>query len=136
MSSNSENIKLHIPGESFWGIKLSENTAEVNNILLNPEYGLGDIVKFNPEDGEVISLIKKKTNTFGVRYSPDGDVKATYKKIHEHLNSNGISIEGMVAGLAIIAVPVGLTENMVNKIIDECPEKITLMSNDEDGEEA
>ncbi len=134
MEETSVYIKLHVPRESFWGTKLSENTAKVDNILLNTEIGFGDIVKFNPENNEVISVIVKKSNTFAINYSVEkGNVKETYNKIYNHFEERGFPIEGMVSGLVLVSVPVGLPESSIRKAIEECPVPVTL--NEENNEE-
>ena len=125
--SDSSHIKLHIPGESFWATKLTEDTAQVDNILLNCDIGFKDIVKFNPKNNKVTSILIKKTHTLGINYSIDGDVKEAYKKVYNHFEGRGIPIEGMVAGMALISIPVELAENVVDDIIKECPVKVELM---------
>ncbi|HWY34390.1 MAG TPA: hypothetical protein VNX68_07065, partial [Nitrosopumilaceae archaeon] len=95
--SKSKHIKLHIPGESFWAIQLTEDTATVDNILLNPEVGYKDVVKFDPENNEVISVIVKNSNTFGLKYAVTDEIAETYKKIVKHFESNSIGVEGMTA---------------------------------------
>jgi hypothetical protein len=126
-----KHIKLHIPGESFWAMQLSEDTAQVDNILLNSDIGLKDIVKFNPEDNEVISVIEKKTNTFAINYPSEGDIKETYKTLYNYFEEKGIKVEGMFAGTALLSVPVGIPDSAVTKIINECSIKIILLSNED-----
>lgn len=121
-------IKLHVPGESFWATKLTENTAKVDNILMRSEISLNDIVTFNPKNNEVISVLIKKSNTIGITYDIDGDIKEIYKIIYNHFEDNGIPVEGMLKGVALIAVPVGLPDSAVEKLIKECPVKVELMT--------
>lgn len=59
---NDNMIKLHIPGESFWAERLTENTARVENILLDFSIGLNDIVLFNQEN-EVLEVIQKNSKS-------------------------------------------------------------------------
>lgn len=132
--SESKHIKLRVPGESFWAIPLSEDTAEVDNILLDGSIGLGDVVKFNPANNEVVSVLVKKTNTMGIKYPTTGDIKETYKKVYEYLEENNIKVEGMMAGMALIAVPVGIPDSAVEKIISESPVQIELMDSEDDEE--
>jgi hypothetical protein len=129
-----KHIKLHIPGESFWAMQLSEDTAQIDNILLNSDYGLKDIVKFNPEDNEVISVIEKKTNTFGIKYPEEGDVKETYKTLYNYFESKNIHIEGMFSGVALLSIPVGIPSNAVEQIVAECPFKIEFLINEDEEE--
>jgi len=120
-------LKLHVPGESFWAYKISENTAEIGNILMNPDYCLGDIVSFNPNNNEVIKLIEKKTTTLAMSYSKDGDVKEKYSKIYTYFEDKNIKVEGMFAGVFLLAIPINIPEKAIEQIIAECPEKIDFI---------
>lgn len=56
------NIRLKIPGESFWAYQypdLPENQAEINNHLLSDIYAFGDRVEFD-KNRNVIRLIKTR----------------------------------------------------------------------------
>jgi hypothetical protein len=58
----SNQIRLKIPGESFWAYRypdLPENQAEINNHLLSETYAFGDRVEFD-EDRNVTRLIKTR----------------------------------------------------------------------------
>lgn len=133
--SEPKHIKLNIPGESFWAKQLTEDTAEVDNILLEPSIGLGDIVKFNTKTNTVETVLVKKTNTMAVNYSPEGDIKETYKTLYNYLESNNILVEGMMAGMALIAVPVGLPDSAVEEIVSKCPVELVLVKPTEEEEE-
>jgi hypothetical protein len=55
-------IRLKLPGESFWAWQypdLPENQAEINNFLLSETYAFGDRVEFD-EDRNVTRLIKTR----------------------------------------------------------------------------
>lgn len=55
-------IRLKIPGESFWAYRypdLPEKQAEINNHLLSDQYAFGDRVEFD-EDRNVIRLVKTR----------------------------------------------------------------------------
>lgn len=56
------NIRLKIPGESFWAFQypdLPKNQAEINNHLITNEYAFGDRVEFD-EDRNVTRLVKTR----------------------------------------------------------------------------
>lgn len=58
--ANPKNIRLRIPGESFWATQyddLPANQAEINNHLLTNQYAYGDRVEFD-EDRNVTRLVK------------------------------------------------------------------------------
>ena len=133
--SESKHIKLHIPGESFWAEQLTEDTACVDNILLNSEIGYKDIVKFNPENHEVISVLVKKSNTFAIKYSTANNIQETYKKIVEYFEEKSVGIEGIFAGMALLSVPVGIPETALHKIVSDCPITIELIENENEEDE-
>ena len=55
-----KNVRLKIPGESFWATQyddLPSNQAEINNQLINnSDYDYGDRVEFD-EDRNVVRLV-------------------------------------------------------------------------------
>lgn len=58
----SKQIRLHIPGESFWAFQyddLPHNQAEINNHLLSEQYAYGDRVEFD-EDRNVVRIVKTR----------------------------------------------------------------------------
>ena len=58
--ANPKNIRLKIPGESFWATQYDDlpgNQAEINNHLLTSQYAFGDRVEFD-EDRNVVRLVK------------------------------------------------------------------------------
>lgn len=60
--STQKNIRLRIPGESFWATQyddLPANQAEINNHLLTNQYSYGDRVEFD-DDRNVLRLIKTR----------------------------------------------------------------------------
>lgn len=123
-----EHIKLRVEdsegqGETFWAIKLTENTAKVDNILLNEEVGLHDIVLFD-EDHNVLEVIQKVTTTTAVKYPAEGDIEETWKTLREYIREKGLSIEGMFKGTALISIPVEMSDEEYENIIDNCPVKL------------
>src|ERR1035437_1595267 len=130
-----KHIKLFVPGESFWAMQLSEDTAQVDNILLSAYIGLKDIVKFNPENKEVISVIEKKTDTVAIKYPEGGNIKKTYKKLYDYFEGKGIQVEGMFPGVCLLSVPVGVPENAITQIVAECPIKVEFLTNESEEDE-
>lgn len=56
------NIRLKIPGESFWAFQypdLPKNQAEINNHLMSDIYAYGDRVEFD-EGKNVTRLVKTR----------------------------------------------------------------------------
>lgn len=56
------NIRLKIPGESFWALQYPDlplNQAEINNHLLSDKYSFGDRDEFD-EDRNVVRLVKTR----------------------------------------------------------------------------
>lgn len=135
--SDSGHIKLHIPGESFWAQPLTKNTARVDNILLESSIGLGDTVSFNPETNEVIEVLVKKTNTAAISYvSSKETIKENFQKLYHHFESQGIKVEGVMPGIALMAIPVEMPDDTVDKLLNECPIKVALMFGEEGDEPA
>lgn len=57
-----ENIRLKIPGESFWATRyddLPENQAEINNFPLSDDYNFGDRVEFDG-GGNITRIVKTR----------------------------------------------------------------------------
>lgn len=131
-----KHIKLFVPGESFWAMQLSEDTAQVDNILLNADIGLKDIVKFNPENNEVISVIEKKTNTCAIKYPEYGNIKKTYKKLYDYFEGKGVQVEGMFSGVCLLSIPVEVPESAVTQIVAECPIKVEILTNESEENES
>lgn len=68
---DSRNIRLRIPGESFWAYRyddLPANQAEINNHLLSEQYAFGDRVEFD-EDRNVTRLVKTRAQVTEERKS-------------------------------------------------------------------
>lgn len=58
----AKNIRLKIPGESFWATQYDDiptNQAEINNHLLSEQYSYGDRVEFD-DDRNVVRLVKSR----------------------------------------------------------------------------
>lgn len=126
-SISRQNIKLRIPGESFWAYQLTKDTARVCNILLSAEIGLDDIVRFNPENNEVVSLLIKKTTTFAAEYKfSKKTIKQKYKILYKYFEERNIKVEGLAMGVVLLSVAVGIPTNVVKQIIKECPVKTKL----------
>jgi uncharacterized protein YjgD (DUF1641 family) len=122
-------IKLSLPGEKFWAKLISQNTAQIENVLLNNEYSLGDIVMFN-ENNEVTLLLKKVSNTALVKYEFDlfniEEMVTNVEKIIHYFGVKGIKSEPAILGVILIAVPVGITSEQVLNIANNCPVKVEI----------
>lgn len=67
----AKQMRLHIPGESFWGYQyddLPPNQAEINNHVLSDRYNYGDRVEFD-EDRNVVRLVKTRAQVAEERKS-------------------------------------------------------------------
>jgi hypothetical protein len=123
MSNDNNHIKLRIPGESFWAIRVEGTTdqAIIDNLLLDDEYRYKDKVKFNPSTGEVIKLVERTMHQIPVKYfvAEGEDINDVWKKIATHFESHGIEIEGMVAGIAMLSVPKDMAYDKIKAVADE-----------------
>jgi Holliday junction resolvase-like predicted endonuclease len=132
-------IKLRIPGERFWAKPLGDNTAEICNILTNPEYGLNDIVAHDGEN--VTCVLVKKTNTAILTYQADvvaesrDEIIARVKKIVTHFQASDIQTEPVVLCKILIAIPVGLPDDFVRDVASKCPVSVDLFLPDAQEEE-
>ena len=124
---NDNMIKLHIPGESFWAERLTENTARVENILLDFSIGLNDIVLFNQEN-EVLEVIQKNSKSVMLKYANEPDtVRENYAKIYEYCKGHRIGGEGMFAGEALLSLPIELSDIEFEIIASKCPVEIEIV---------
>ena len=129
--SNEKLIKLRIPGERFWAEPLTDRTAVIKNILVNPEYGLEDIVAHDGEN--VTCVLVKKTETAALTYEADVSnedrdvIIARVKQIMQHFESNQIQVEPAVLCKMLIAIPVGTPHEVVVRIAESCPVKVELI---------
>lgn len=124
---NDNMIKLHIPGESFWAERLTENTARVENILLDFSIGLNDIVLFNQEN-EVLEVIQKNSKSAMLKYANEPDtVRENYAKIYEYFKGHRIGCEGMFAGEALLSLPIELSDIEFEIIASKCPVEIEIV---------
>jgi len=58
----AKQIRLKIPGESFWAYQyddLPANQAEINNHLISDHYHFGDRVEFD-DDRNVVRIVKTR----------------------------------------------------------------------------
>ena len=144
-------IKIHrsvecngqIAGEWFWAKKLTENTAEVNNIPFFCDLNLGDVVKFRPQDNEVTGIIKVGSHTVAIQY-PFEDItvdvlRLRWEKIVSHFRSHEIHAEGAMPGFAVLAVPLDMPFPRFMEIANQCPVPLDLggygVTDDEENED-
>lgn len=134
---DAKHIKLRIPGESFWALLVEgqANQATVDNVLLSGDYSYGDLVEYDPDSHEVLRLVERRFVAARIDYdSTDGketdrDVidnevcKDNYVQLYEHFEPHGISVEGMMAGSAMVAIPVDMPARQLRAIVDTCPFK-------------
>ena len=124
-------IKLRIPGERFWARPLSDNTAEIMNILVDPEYGLNDIVAHDGEN--VTCVLVKKTETAALSYEADVSneerevILARVRKIIDHFQAKDVQVEPAVLCKMLIAIPVGMPREFVVDLARTCPVKVELI---------
>jgi hypothetical protein len=133
----TDHIKLHIPGENFWAIPQSEDTAIIDNCLADDTYAYGDLVRFDA-DHNVTELIKRNFVSANAMYyvaAPEGSsnevtmevAMETYGRLHKYLqDENGIEIEGQVPGRIGLAIPVDMTAEKFVGIIQGAPSPLRV----------
>jgi Holliday junction resolvase-like predicted endonuclease len=128
--NTSKLIKLRIPGERFWARPLSDNTAEIMNILTDPEYGLNDIVAHDGEN--VTCVLVKKTETAAISYVADLSegrevILERVNKIIKHFQTdNNIQVEPTILCRMLIAYPVGVQKEVVMDVVESCPVPVQI----------
>jgi len=132
-------IKLKIPGEKFWAESISPNSAIIKNILVNPEYGLNDVVAHDGEN--VTCVLVKKTETVKLTYSINApinveDIKTKVQKICKYFEEKyNFETEPAILGLILLAIPVGITKDAVLSAVENCPESVLVDFQDQDDDE-
>lgn len=132
MSENMIRIHITFPnpedvgvaGESMWAERKSKNTAEVMNIpFFANDISLGDIVKIKQKDDmwEVVGIETKVSNNIIVAYDKEGDAKKKFTALSRYLNKHKVRIESAALGIASIAYPVIMGEDMITEILDNAP---------------
>ncbi len=122
IKTEDKHIKIRVEGESFWALQLTENTAQVDNILLSNEVHYKDIVKFNPETMIVEKVIESTHDTIAIVYkTTEETIQEDYKKLHTYLKEKNMSLEGMGAGIALLAFPKTMTDDEIIGIMENTP---------------
>lgn len=131
MKEEEKLMKVYIPpfgedlGESVWAKRVSsedgKSLVEIRNVCMSTQVHLNDIVQVNRVNGRdtFIKVIEQKTRTVYVRY----DAIPDFKDIVNYLEARGCSVEGMVKGVASVAVPVGMPATLLIDLMEPCPGK-------------
>jgi hypothetical protein len=120
----TEHIKVHLPGEWLWAIKLTATTAKLDNMPITGDWAYGDVVEFDPDSMEVTKLVERKYRSGGVTYnipkgSTDKQIVAAMRPVYKALEKAGILCEGFTAGLLGVAVPLTMTVEQARKIVTD-----------------
>ena len=107
------------------------NAARIATIPLTCEYGLGDIVRYDPEQGNVVvDILQKGSRTYGCLYEArHGDPvidRGNRAGIKMYFERFGINIEFATKRLFSLAVPLNMGEARVINIVYKCPIDITV----------
>jgi hypothetical protein len=100
-------------GESVWALPIGKKYAKINNIpFLVDGVSIDDIVEIQPDDTthnkEFVRIVSRGSYKTYARYkkSKHKDVlQANYNAFRAHIQKAGGMVEGMVPGIAMIAVP-------------------------------
>lgn len=122
---------------SFMAEPVTDTTAKAVTFPINPEYGLDDL--FLHENGKVILLLNKVSYTKFIGYGFNIKEGLTSEEIGKiiinHFKNNGIKAQLDIVPCSIqIAVPIGITDDTISKLIQKCPEKIKLLLNPDEYE--
>lgn len=125
-------IKVHLDGESVWAARLSPTTAEIRNLPLDERVNYKDIVEID-EERRFIRVIERQCEQAGITYEYDpATMPEEWPKMNKYLYENGIGIEGMVIGHAMIDFKKGTSHDDISKILDGAPLKVTEIIYKED----
>jgi len=98
-----------ISGESLWAKPIADGIAVLENSPFFVDANLYDVVSYEEIDGmnTVTAILASTHESFAVRYAKDGDdtVKTRYEKLWHLAKDNGMGIEGMIGGIAVISYP-------------------------------
>lgn len=142
MKNKDKYIKIHVPGESLWATDLGNNQAKIDNIPLTNLFGFGDIIEYkevNKDSAyEFVRVVQQTSKTFHIKYDAEGYkysdvfdektiiIRERYKEISQYLKKFNFFTEGIVAGMACVAVPIETTDKIFEAIIEASPVTITL----------
>lgn len=124
--------QVGVAGETVWAEKKSKNTAEVMNIpFFADDISLGDIIKIKKKNDmwEVVSIETKVSNHILVSYDKEGDAQKNYKALATYLNKHKVRIESAALGIASIAYPAIMDEDMITEILDDAPHLVEYALN-------
>lgn len=119
-----EHIKVRLPGEGIWAIKVTDTTATLDNMPLADGYAYGDLVEYEPGTMRVVRLIEHRYKSGVVRYdvpprATDKDLSKIYRGIVTKLEKKGILCEGWGAGIIGIGYPTTMSaDTLVNHVKD------------------
>lgn len=133
--TETKHIKIRVEGESFWAIQLTENTAIVDNILMTNDVHFKDKVRFNPETKLVEEVLESFYDTIALVYkTTEETVKEDYGKLYEYLKPKDMHLEGMGAGIALLAFPKAMTDEQLIEIMENTPIQTAPYGESADGE--
>lgn len=131
---NKEYIKLRIPGESFWGRQLTRDTARIDNCLVSNDYVYQDVVRFDPETGNVTELLERVNTPVSACYYVGEDeeqargfgarVYAAFCQYFE--KQHKIGVEGMSPGMARLSVPKTMSVEQLGQLVRAAPVPLIL----------
>ena len=101
------------------------NHARLMNVPLNREYGLGDIVEYDPVDhNHIINILMKGSRTVGGVYQSTGDKiydRGARAGIKCYLERYAIHVEFITGRIFGMAVPLNMSDDKVCEITKRCP---------------
>jgi len=110
-------IKVHftikgddnLGGETCWAVPLDDGFATICNVPFFVDASYGDLVHYTNVDGinEVDEVIDSRYQSVGVTYpyATEEEARSLYREMFDHCEGKGMKVEGMQAGIAIIAFP-------------------------------
>jgi len=106
-----------------------EHYATLLNTSIGLLYSAHDVVKFDPKNNEVISILSKGTKPFGgmvLDNLTNYDVDAVFAEIKDYFDYYCCQIEHLFKKYFVIATPLNMSMEKFDEIVSKCIYKIKI----------
>ncbi len=135
-----ETTKLFTGQDYVFAEILSKRTAIIKSISLNYEFGLNDLVLFDPNNMQVMQVVKKNSNTVYVKFNEGGfgliKQNLSFEKLKNYFFHEQIQSESLMCGVAGLSIPINLSDEDFEIILHNCPVNCELITQEDGGSES
>lgn len=129
----TDHVKVRVEGESLWAKTTDDpHIVILDNLPISTGIKYGDKVRID-DDHNILEVIESTYNMLGMQYDSSGEetLKERWERIVKFFETEeNIRIEGMCAGIAMLAVPKSkadpITDDFVEDLVVRCPEDISI----------